>query len=125
MNRTGHRSSTALSAAALFAVHQATLIAILWGRRDDRKERLWYVPAVAGFTFLGVCFGYFHVCQTLGLATQWVFLIGFLPSWPIALPAAYRLRRDRRLPEHFVWAILSFSAYYWACGAICVWGLRL
>ena len=65
--------------------------------------------------------GYFHVCRVLAMAAEWVFLLGFLPSWPIAIPAALRLRGDVHPVEDLL-GTLSFSLYYWAAGAYLIWG---
>ena len=109
--------------AFLCVAHQITLIAVFWGNRLPKASKWWWVPVAAGLAFLAVCIGYFHVCRSLGLATEWVFLLGFLPSWPIALPAAYRLCGDRHPFEDFAWAVLSFSAYFWVCGCYMAWGM--
>ena len=105
----------------LFVMHQVTLTAILWSRPRQPKRHAWWAPATAGLAFLALCLGYFHLCRTLGLATLWAFLLGFLPSWPIAIPAAVRLRRDTHPLEDLLWAVLSFSLYYWACAAFLLW----
>ena len=54
----------------------------------------------------------------LGLAITIVviFLIGFLPSWPAAIPAARRLTRRGRFSVDLVWTIIAFSIYFWTAG---------
>ena len=42
----------------------------------------------------------------------------------VAIPAAMRLRRDTHPLEDLLWALLSFSLYFWACGAFFLWGSR-
>jgi hypothetical protein len=108
----------------LFAAHQVTLIAIFWSHRPDRRNRCWWPAAVAGLGLLAVCLAYFHLCRVSGLAMEWVFLLGFLPSWPIAVPAALRLRRDRHPAEDLAWALLAFSLHYGSCAAYLTWGAR-
>ena len=110
--------------AGLFAAHQITLIAVFGSHRPDRGRGSWWAPAAAGLGLLAACLGYFHLCRVLGLAMEWVFLLGFLPSWPVAIPAALRLCRNRRLLEDLLWAFLSFSLYYWACGGYLTWAAR-
>jgi outer membrane protein assembly factor BamB len=105
----------------LFVMHQVTLIAVFWSQPRQGKKYAWWAPACAGLAFLAVCLAYFHLCRTLGLAPLWAFLLGFLPSWPVAIPAAMRLRRDTHLLEDLLWAVVSFSLYYWACGAFFLW----
>ena len=106
---------------ALFVAHQVALLAIFrQARRADGVKSQW-VSLVAGLFFVAVCLGYFVVCRQLGLAVEWVFLIGFLPSWPIAIPAAIRLARARHPAADVLWALLSFSAYYWATAGYVLW----
>jgi hypothetical protein len=105
-------------------MHQVTLIAVFWSWPRDGRRYAWWAPATAGLAFLALCLGYFHLCRTLGLATQWAFLLGFLPSWPVAIPAAMRLRRDAHPLEDLAWALLCFSLYYWVCGGYLVWATR-
>lgn len=57
-------------------------------------------------------------CRRLSLAIEWIFLLGFLPSWPIAVPAAYRLDRTGPPWRDILWAVLSFTAYFWASAGI-------
>ena len=71
--------------------------------------------------FLAVCLTYYLVCRRLSLAIEWIFLMGFLPSWPIAVPAAYRLQRPGHPIWDFVWATASFSAYFWSAAAMILW----
>ncbi|MFH1265196.1 MAG: PQQ-binding-like beta-propeller repeat protein [Planctomycetota bacterium] len=107
--------------ASLFVAHQVTLIAIFGSRRHGRSTKSWLCPAAVGLMFLATCLGYFHACRTLGLAAEWLFLLGFLPSWPIAIPAAIRLSGDVHPAEDLLFSLLSFSLYYWACGGLLTW----
>jgi hypothetical protein len=106
---------------SLFAAHQVAVIAILWGRQEGCGPKAWWTAVAAGLGFLALCVTYFHACRILGLSSEWAFLAGFLPSWPVAIPVAYRLRRGRHLAEHVLWAAVSFTAYYLACAACLAW----
>ncbi|NQT16913.1 MAG: PQQ-like beta-propeller repeat protein, partial [Planctomycetes bacterium] len=108
--------------ASLFVVHQVTLIAVLQRSRQGQDAGSWWFPAAMGLAFFAAALGYFHVCRALALAAEWLFLLGFLPSWPVAIPAAFRLRGDVHPIEDLLWALLSFSLYYWASGAYLIWG---
>ncbi len=48
------------------------------------------------------------------LAITWVFLMGFLPSWPLAIPVARRLLRPGRAAGDVVWTLLAFALFFWA-----------
>ena len=105
---------------SLWVAQQAALAGIFRASRHrDRNLPRWV--ALAGvFLFLATCLGYFHLCRRLDLAMQWVFLIGFLPSWPVAIPAARAMRSGGSLLRDLLWAVLAFSAYFWATAAF-IW----
>ena len=121
LNSRGH-SFTFTWPVSLFVVHQVTLVAVLQRPRPGRNTKSWWFPTAMGLAFLAVSLGYFHVLRAMALAAEWVFLLGFLPSWPVAIPAAMRLRGDVHPLEDLFWAVLSFSLYYWAAGAYLIWG---
>jgi len=106
---------------ALFVTQQMAFVAILWGRRQSPTSRLSLLPLVAGFAFLTVCLSYFQLCRGLGLAPLWLFLLGFLPSWPVAIPAAYRLSRHGSLWRDLLWGWAGFSLYFASGAAYIVW----
>ena len=101
----------------LFAAHQLALNAVAAAGRDKSQWRSFS----AAIFFLAVCLAYFPACRRLSLAIEWIFLLGFLPSWPIAVPAAYRLRTAGHLLRDFLWAALGFSAFFWAAGGLMLW----
>ncbi len=107
--------------ACLFVVHQVTLNVVVWsGRRPEYKGSRWLAMLAALF-FLAMCLAYYLVCRRLSLAIEWIFLMGFLPSWPIAVPTAYRLQRQGHPIWDFLWAVASFSAYFWSAAAVILW----
>ncbi len=111
--------------ATLFATQQIVLMAVFsLGQQAGRARSTWLSMAAA-LLFLGTCLAYFHVLRALSLPLLWVFLIGFLPSWLAAIPAARRIRRDGRFSVDLVWAMVAFSAYYWTAGAYIVWKASL
>lgn len=73
------------------------------------------------FFLLGTCLAYYLICRRLSLVTEWVFLVTFLACWPLAVPAARRLRRQRPVWVEFLWAAAAFSVYFWAAGGILIW----
>ncbi len=107
--------------AALCVAHQITLCVVVWSgrRRENGQSSRMVVPTL--LFFLTACLIYFLVCRRLSLAVEWLFLLGFLPSWLVALPAAYRLHRPGPLWRDFLWAALSLTAYFWAAGGIILW----
>lgn len=106
---------------SLFVTQQLAFVAILWARRQSPTSRFSLLPLVAGFAFLTVCLSYFQLCRSLGLAPLWLFLLGFLPSWPVAIPAAYRLSRHGSLWRDLLWTWAGFSLYFASCAAYIVW----
>ncbi len=101
----------------VFAIHQLTLTAIVGaGRQPDRSGPRWVSVAALG-AMVAICLFYFLASRRLGLAVTWVFLVGLAPSWPVAVPAAYRLSRPGNLWRDAAWAMVSFTAYFWVSGA--------
>ena len=102
---------------SLYVAHQVALMAILGTRPKGERSPPGWRAAGAALAFLAVCLAYFHFCRVLDLATSWVFLMGFIPSWPVAIPAAWKLSGTRSPAAVFLWAVASFSLYYWLIGA--------
>jgi len=102
----------------LFAIHQVTLTAIVRASRQPADRRAKWTSSIAVLVLLLVCLCYYLLCRELGLTVAWVFLMGFLPSWPVALPAAYRFQREGPAWHGVVWVVLSFSVFYWAGGVV-------
>ena len=107
----------------LFTAQQAVITAIVASSGMSNRIRAGRLSVTAVILFFAVCLLYFDLCQRLDLAMQWVFLIGFLPSWPLAVPAAYVLRRDGRLFWDVLLGLAVFTTYFWACGAFIAWRL--
>jgi hypothetical protein len=106
--------------ASVFVAHQLALGGIVGSNRPTGPAfPRWVGPCAVAWLVL-VCVGYYDLCRRLGLAPAWVFLLGFLPSWPLAIPLAQRLFKKRRIWTHAIWVILAFSLYFWA-SAGCLW----
>jgi hypothetical protein len=54
----------------------------------------------------------------LSLAHEIVFLFGFLPAFPVAVFAAWRIQHRRRLRCDAAWGLVSFSAYFWSSAGL-------
>jgi outer membrane protein assembly factor BamB len=106
---------------SLFVTQQMAFGTILWARRRESTARVSLLPLVAGFAVVTVCLSYFQLCRGLGLAPLWLFLLGFLPSWPVAIPAAYRLARRGSLASDLLWTWAGFSLYFASCAAYILW----
>jgi outer membrane protein assembly factor BamB len=106
--------------AFLFSAYQVTLIAIVWaeGREDKRRAR--WVSRVAGLALVVLCLAYFHACRTVAMHNESVFLVGFLPAFPVALLAARQFGGKASPLRELLWVVVSFSFYFWTCGVI-VW----
>jgi len=105
----------------LFVAHQVTLNVIVRAAREDKRGKHKWLSLLMVSSFLLVCILYFLACRRLSMAIEWIFLMGFLPSWPIAVPAAYQLRRNRHLVWDVLWATLSYSLYFWVAGGLMLW----
>lgn len=110
---------------ALWGTFQITLLTISWCERQPDKRRARWWSRGAGLVLLAVSVLYFHVCRTLGLSIEWSYLIGFLPAFPVAALCARLLISHHRfvLLADPVLAVVSFSAYFWACAWFMKWWL--
>jgi hypothetical protein len=92
-------------------------------RRQNRPEdsRMPLLALITGLGFVAVCLTYFHVCRLLGMAMQWLFLLGFVPSWPLAIPAAYYLERRPRLIRDVILVTAVYTLFFWTCGGYILW----
>ena len=105
----------------LFVAQQVALNTVVWSNQSPRPghARFWSLAATA--FFVSVCLVYYVACRQLSLATEWAFLLGFLPSWLIAVPTAYRMRTDARVLGDLLCVLLSFTVFFWSAGAILLW----
>ena len=101
----------------LFVGQHAVLAAVIRSRRQTDRDAVPWIACVATLAFFATCLVYFHFCRRLDLAVGWVFLLGFLPSWPVAVPVAWRLKGSTPLFTVFGGAAIAFTAFYWAVGA--------
>lgn len=108
---------------ALFAIHQLALGGVLWAHRhhDDRRAR--WLAIVSTLALLGACLAYYDLCRRCDLAMMWLFLVGLVPSWPLAVPAAWSLATTVRPYRDMLWAVVAFSAYYWLSAGYAWWWL--
>lgn len=105
----------------LVVAHQLALNTIVRAAGHTEGQRSRTGPALATLLLIAVCLSYYLLCRRFGMAVQWPFLLGFLPSWPVAVPAAYRLRRRGHPLRDFVCAALSFSVHFWVVGGYLLW----
>lgn len=117
--------------ATLFACYQSTMLLIVPFDRLHRAlkrepqssppadlRRLRWQARLAGLCLIGVCVVFLLLCRRLSLAHEITFLFGFLPAFPVAAFAAWRIHRQRKLWSDVVWGLLSFTAYFWASGGL-------
>lgn len=108
----------------LFAIHQLTLAAVSIGTPTvgdevGARSRFRNCAGPVGAVLLVVaCCVYYEVTRSLSLAPAWYFLLTFLPAWPLAVPAAWRLQRPGRLVTDIAWTLAAFSLYFWLAGGV-------
>lgn len=105
----------------LFIAHQVAVNTVVWSNQSPTPRRAQFWSLLAAAFFLAVCLAYYLVCRRLSLATEWAFLLGFLPSWLIAVPTAYRFRQGVRLFSDLLCVLLSFALFFGAAGAVLIW----
>ena len=111
----------------LWAAMQMTANTIDWAEHQpDRRSARWRSRG-AGLLFLGIDALYFHLCRKLGLSIEWGFLSGLLPGFVVAALVAYEHRRPSRCRTILdgVFAILSFTIYFWSSALLIKWSLRV
>lgn len=117
--------------ATLFACYESTLLMIMpfeqlhrTLKRDPASappaelRKLKWQARLAGLLLVGVSLVYFLLCRRLSLAHEITFLFGFLPAFPVAAFAAWRIHRHRTLWSDATWGLLAFTAYFWASGGL-------
>jgi outer membrane protein assembly factor BamB len=103
---------------SLIAAHQIALAAVSRSKqREPSKKADWLGTAAAGFLIL-TCLVYFKLTRQLHLAPAWYFLLALPAAWPIAVPAARRLRRAGKLASDILWLFAVFSVYFWVSGGV-------
>jgi hypothetical protein len=127
---------------ALFSIQQLALAAILRLRQPDQSNAAAWLGALGSLAMILACLAYYELTRQLSLVPAWYFLFAFLPSWPLAIPAAARLVKnptsidrwgrhsclpktgknacptDRKLLGDILWTLLAFSFYFWIAGGI-------
>ncbi len=106
---------------SLFMGQQIALMATLRTRGDPGKTRSVWLSSLAVVFWLLLCLAYYDLCRRLTLGIAWAFLIGFLPSWPLAIPAARQFLRERGTLARLIWTLAAFSLYFWASAAFIFW----
>ena len=104
----------------LFVAHQLAVNTVLRANQKSVLPGSRWLALLATCFLVAVCLGYFLACRRLGLPTEWMFLLGFLPSWPVTIPLGYRSLRPPRPVGDLAWTVLSFSALFWSAGALLV-----
>ena len=107
---------------ALYATFQLLLLAIVWARdRTNNLRHSWLYSRAALLAFVFVCIGYFLLCRRLSHSMEWLFLVGFLPSSVVAIPAAYSTYHQRGWVRQTAWLTAAFSTYFWASASANLW----
>ncbi len=104
----------------LAVAHQATLNAVVRSNKEPKPRWAKWLALLATAFFIAVCIAYYLACRRLSLPFHWIFLLGFFPSWPIAVPAAYKLQHPGHPIRDFLWAAASFTLFYWSAASI-IW----
>jgi outer membrane protein assembly factor BamB len=90
-------------------------------KEAPRPERRW-AASLHLAVFLAGGLGYFLICRRLSLATEWVFLTGFLAAVPLLLAARRQSQRGTLATlGETVLLFAAFAAYYGGCVAVLAW----
>jgi hypothetical protein len=103
---------------SLLAIHQIAVAALRWSKQTDRTRSAAWAGGAAFVLLVAAALSYFAITRSLSLAPAWYFLLTFLPAWPLALPAAWRLTRPGGLLGDFLGMLAAFSLYFWLAGGL-------
>ena len=103
---------------SLIAVHQLALAAVAGPKQAVRSKMAGWVEIGGAGLLVVACLGYFYLTRQCNLAPAWYFLVTFPAAWPVAVPAARRLRRAGGLAGDILWMVVVFSVYFWASGGV-------
>ena len=92
---------------ALFAGFRLVMRTIIHVESRTPKPR--WRSRLAVVLFVVGCYGYYLLCQRLGLMLAWCFLIGFPAAWPV-----FAYGRQRR---NWLELPIGFALYFWSCAA--------
>lgn len=111
----------------LWTTYQWTINTITWAESTSERRGHRWMSRGCGLLFLATCLMYFHLCRSLGYAIEWSFLIGFLPSFPIAVIAAKYLVGEKRwwILTDLMASTMSFSGYFWFSVIFIKWRLAV
>jgi outer membrane protein assembly factor BamB len=102
---------------AVFVVHELVLAAVVSSQRISGQRVARWVGPAAAVGLVAAFAAYYDLCRLLNLPMAWVFLIGLIPSWPVAVPLAHRLGRIQGVLSHWFWASAAFTLFFWASAA--------
>jgi len=107
--------------ASLYAAFHATVVVSCWADRHaaDRRARWLARLAFAGLLLVG--YGYYALCESVGMFIGWTFLFGFLPAFPGTWLGARAQIKLQRLWIVAVLTLLAFTIYFWSCQALLLW----
>jgi hypothetical protein len=102
---------------SVFVVHELVLAAVVWSQSHPEGRLARWAGPVAAVAMVATIAAYYDLCRLLNLPMAWVFLIGLVPSWPLAVPLARRLGSIRGVLVHTLWASAAFALFFWASAA--------
>jgi hypothetical protein len=127
---------------ALFCIQQFALAAVMRLRRPHHGNAAEWLGALGSLAMIFACLAYYELTRELSLVPGWYFLLAFLPSWPLAIPAAAQMvdrpveiekqgkqstqsepaknnsTADQNLWGDIGWTLAAFSYYFWIGGGI-------
>lgn len=102
---------------SLFAVFAWTAehLEIKRTKIEAKNWRGWFASKLIGLPFAAVCIMYLLLCRRLSLATEWIFLTGFIGALPVMLVGKYFTGKPKfKNAWRIFFILLAFTAYYWA-----------
>lgn len=113
--------------AALFAMFQWTAWTGAKASLPDASSSVRFRSRCVDVLFLILCGTYLLILQRSSLPHEWVFLMGFLPAWPMARTVALSPLSNRSPSLALAGIVAGFLLFFWSCGSFMLvrtaWGL--
>lgn len=107
--------------ASLYAVFHVTVQVCVWAAERPLRQRVGWLARLAVVGFLLVGYGYFELCQRIGMFVAWYFLVGFLPAFPFTFLAVRGERKHWPIWVRAVWTFFAFTMFFWSAQALFLW----
>ena len=106
---------------SLYAAYHATVTVCSWAEQHPRQRRRRWLARLTMGGFLLVDFGYFELCQAIGMSIGWSFLFGFPLAFPWTWLAVRATQKQQPLLLAACLTFVAFAAFFWSSQVLFLW----